>query len=202
MFGGGAPSVGRLTADLGTSWNIDDYLAIKLWPGAHPLSGMLEAAVTAAREGNVEASDVAQILVAGPPVRTMFGSRRPKDHVEAIHSLPYFVASAIADKNFTWVHATADKIFDPTVQTADGARGSGSVAAGRGDALALGRHGYHRDDVGRAYHANRGRAARLRAARHRMDGCGSEVPRADAAVERCRPDASTRFSRRSAGSRT
>ena len=116
VFGGGASSVGRLTADLGTSWNIDDYLAIKLWPGAHPLSGMLEAAVTAAREGNVEASAVAQILVAGPPVRTMFGSRSPKDHVEAIHSLPYFVASAIADKNFTWVHATADKIFDPTVQ--------------------------------------------------------------------------------------
>jgi 2-methylcitrate dehydratase PrpD len=26
------------------------------------------------------------------------------------------VASAIADKNFTWVHATAAKIFDPTVQ--------------------------------------------------------------------------------------
>jgi 2-methylcitrate dehydratase PrpD len=26
------------------------------------------------------------------------------------------VASAIADKNFTWVHASADKIFDPTVQ--------------------------------------------------------------------------------------
>jgi 2-methylcitrate dehydratase PrpD len=77
---------------------------------------MVEAAVTAARGGNVGASDVAQILVAGPPVRTMFGSRTAKDHVEAIHSLPYFVASAIADKNFTWVHATADKIFDPTVQ--------------------------------------------------------------------------------------
>ena len=116
VFGGGASSVGRLTADLGASWNIDDYLAIKLWPGAHPLSGMVEAAVTAAREGNVDASDVAQILVAGASVRTMFGSRRPKDHVEAIHSMPYFVASAIADKSFTWVHATADKIFDPTVQ--------------------------------------------------------------------------------------
>ena len=116
VFGGGAPSVGRLTADLGMSWNIGDYLAIKLWPGAHPLSGVLEAAVTAARESNVEARTVSQILVAGPPVRTMFGSRQPKDHVEAIHSLPYFVASAIADKNFTWVHATADKIYDPVVR--------------------------------------------------------------------------------------
>jgi 2-methylcitrate dehydratase PrpD len=116
VFGGGAPSVARLTADLGTSWNIDDYLAIKLWPGAHPLSGMVEAAFTAAREGNVESSDVAQILVAGASVRTWFGTRRPQDHVEAIHSMPYFVASAIADRDFTWVHATADKIFDPTVQ--------------------------------------------------------------------------------------
>ncbi len=116
VFGGGAESVARLTADLGASWNIDDYLAIKLWPGAHPLSGMVEAAFTAAREGNVAANDVAQILVAGSSVKTMFGSRRPKDHVEAIHSLPYFVASAIADKTFTWVHASADKIFDPTVQ--------------------------------------------------------------------------------------
>jgi 2-methylcitrate dehydratase PrpD len=116
VFGGGATSVGRLTAELGKSWNIDDYLAIKLWPGGHPLSGTLEAAVVAARDSNVAPSDVAQILVAGPSVGAMFGSRRPKDHVEAIHSLPYFVASAIADKNFTWVHATADKIFDPTVQ--------------------------------------------------------------------------------------
>jgi 2-methylcitrate dehydratase PrpD len=46
----------------------------------------------------------------------MFGSRQPRDHAEAIHSLPYFVASAITDKSFTWVHASADKIFDPTVR--------------------------------------------------------------------------------------
>jgi 2-methylcitrate dehydratase PrpD len=116
VFGGGAQSVGRLTAELGTSWNINDYLAIKLWPGGHPLAGMVEAAMNAAREGNVDARAVARILVAGPPVPAMFGSREPKDHVEAIHSLPYFVASAIADKSFTWVHATADKIFDPTVR--------------------------------------------------------------------------------------
>ena len=30
--------------------------------------------------------------------------------------MPYFVASAIADRDFTWVHATPKKIFDPTVQ--------------------------------------------------------------------------------------
>lgn len=116
VFGGGAASADRLTADLGQSWNIEEYLAIKLWPGGHPLSGTLEAAVIAARDGNVAPNDVARILVAGPSVRSMFGSRAPKDYVEAIHSLPYFVASAVADKDFTWVHATPDKIFDPTVQ--------------------------------------------------------------------------------------
>ncbi|HVY64738.1 MAG TPA: MmgE/PrpD family protein [Gammaproteobacteria bacterium] len=117
VYGAGAKGVAKLTADLGKSWNINEYLAIKLWPGAHPLSGMVEAAFTAAREGNVAPDDVAQILVAGDSVRTMFGSRRPKDHVEAIHSMPYFVASAIADRTFTWVHAMPEKIFDPTVQT-------------------------------------------------------------------------------------
>ena len=116
VFGGGAASVARLTAGLGESWNIADYLAIKLWPGGHPLSGCVEAAMIAAREGNVAASEVAQILVAGPTVRGMFGSREPKDHVEAIHSLPYFVASAVVDKDFTWVHATEEKIFAPSVQ--------------------------------------------------------------------------------------
>jgi 2-methylcitrate dehydratase PrpD len=116
VFGGGAQSVARLTADLGASWDIDDYLAIKLWPGAHPFSGMVEAAFSAAREGNVATDDVARILVAGPTVRGMFGSRRPTDYAEAIHSMPYFVASAVADKDFTWVHATPEKIFAPAVQ--------------------------------------------------------------------------------------
>ena len=55
------------------------------------------------------------ILVAGPNRTTVGGSRRPKDLAEAIHSLPYFVASAVADKDFTWVHATDAKIFSPVV---------------------------------------------------------------------------------------
>jgi 2-methylcitrate dehydratase PrpD len=116
VFGGGQRSIGKLTADLGASWDINEYFAIKLWPGAHPHSGLVEAAMIAAREGNIAAEDVAQILVEGWSVHHMFGSRRPKDHVEAIHSVPYFVASAIADKDFTWLHATPEKIFDPIVQ--------------------------------------------------------------------------------------
>jgi 2-methylcitrate dehydratase PrpD len=115
VFGGGAKGAESLTVDLGGDWDIVQFLAVKLWPGAHPFSGTVEAAVNAAREANVAPEDVAKILVAGPNRKTVGGSRRPKDLVEAIHSLPYFVASAVADKDFSWVHATEAKIFNPVV---------------------------------------------------------------------------------------
>jgi 2-methylcitrate dehydratase PrpD len=115
VFGGGSDAVDLLTVDLGKSWDIVEFLAIKLWPGAHPFSGTVEAAVNAARQANVPPDAVAKILIAGPDRTTIGGSRRPKDLVEAIHSLPYFVASAVADKDFTWVHATEGKIFNPIV---------------------------------------------------------------------------------------
>ena len=38
-----------------------------------------------------------------------------QDMVEAIHSLTYFVASAVADKDFSWVHATPEKIHSPVI---------------------------------------------------------------------------------------
>jgi 2-methylcitrate dehydratase PrpD len=115
VFGGGRSAVERLTADLGKEWDIVQFLAIKLWPGAHPFSGTVEAAMNAARQANVPPDQVARILVSGQNRTDVGGSRRPRDLVEAIHSLPYFVASAVADKDFTWVHATESKIFNPVV---------------------------------------------------------------------------------------
>jgi 2-methylcitrate dehydratase PrpD len=115
VFGGGSDAVPLLTVDFGKQWDIADYLAIKLWPGAHPFSGTVEAAVNAARQANVSPDRVTKIFIAGPDRTTVGGSRRPRDLVEAIHSLPYFVASAVADKDFTWVHATEGKIFNPVV---------------------------------------------------------------------------------------
>jgi len=115
VFGGGKQAVESLTADLGQDWDIVQFYAVKLWPGAHPLSGTVEAAVNAIGQANVSPEEVAKILVAGPNRTTVTGSRRPKDLPEAIHSLPYFVASAVADRDFTWVHATEAKIFNPVV---------------------------------------------------------------------------------------
>ena len=68
--------------------------------------------MTAARQANVPATDVARILVHG---RSVDGSRSPKDYAEAIHSLPYFLACAVADKDFTWIHATPAKFRDPAI---------------------------------------------------------------------------------------
>ena len=110
VFGGGARTVDRLTADLGKDWDIVDFLAIKLWPGAHPFSGTVEAAMNAARQANVAPDAVAKILVAGQNRTTVQGSRRPANLAEAIHSLPYYVAAAVADKDFTWVHATRGEV--------------------------------------------------------------------------------------------
>jgi 2-methylcitrate dehydratase PrpD len=115
VFGGGREGAEGLTRDFGKEWNIVKYLAIKLWPGAHPFSGTVEAAVNAARQSGVPPEEVARILVSGQNQTTVGGSRRPRDLVEAIHSLPYFVASAVADRDFSWVHATPAKIFSPVV---------------------------------------------------------------------------------------
>ena len=34
----------------------------------------------------------------------------PRRRSEAIHSLPYFLASAVVDKDFSWIHTTPEKI--------------------------------------------------------------------------------------------
>jgi 2-methylcitrate dehydratase PrpD len=111
VYGGAAPDSRILTREYGREWDTR-YLAIKLWPGAHPFSSLVEAAMTAARQANVPAGDVARILVHG---RSVNGSRNPKDYAEAIHSLPYFLACAVADKDFTWIHATPAKFRDPAI---------------------------------------------------------------------------------------
>jgi 2-methylcitrate dehydratase PrpD len=115
VFGGDTANISNLTRDFGKTWDIVTYLAIKLVPGAHAFHPSVEAAVNAARQSDAAPDQVARILVAGSQSRTMVAGQRPKDMIEAIHSLPYFIASAVADKDFSWVHATAEKIHSPVV---------------------------------------------------------------------------------------
>jgi 2-methylcitrate dehydratase PrpD len=92
-------------------------MAVKLVPGAHAFHPSVEAAVEAARKANVEPEEVSQILFSGPQQRSMAPAHKPKDLIEAIHSLPYFLASAVADRDFSWVHATEEKIHSPVMQS-------------------------------------------------------------------------------------
>jgi 2-methylcitrate dehydratase PrpD len=109
-FAGSNVDPAILVRELGREWDIVTHLAIKLVPGAHAFHPATEAAVNAAREANVSTNRVARILVSGPQHRAIAAEKPPADLIEAIHSLPYFLASAVADREFSWVHATPAKI--------------------------------------------------------------------------------------------
>lgn len=114
VFGGKEDAVETLTKGLGEEWDIVTDMAIKIWPGATPLSAAVEAACNAAIAGDVDPAKVASIRVAGPRFRALVGHKHPKDLVGAIHSLAYYLASAVADREFSWQHASMEKILDPT----------------------------------------------------------------------------------------
>jgi 2-methylcitrate dehydratase PrpD len=114
-FGAKEGAIEGLMRDFGSSWDIVKHLAIKVRPGAHPLSAAVEAAINAAREGNVDPAAVESIRVAGPRFRAMTGHRHPTDLPGAIHSLAYYLAAAVVDKEFSWQHVAMEKVLDPTI---------------------------------------------------------------------------------------
>lgn len=116
VYGNPKVNLQSLTRPIGPDWDITKFLAIKLVPGAHALHSSMEAAVNATRQGNVQPDEVAKIIVAGPHKTSIsYDTKPPKDMVEAIHSLAYFVATAVADRDFSWVHVTPAKIHSPVV---------------------------------------------------------------------------------------
>ena len=110
----GATGSEGITTNLGSEWDIVTEMGIKLVPGGHPSHAAAEAAAEAARQGDVAPADVERILVSGP---RLSGTKvvHPKDLIGMAHSLPYFVAAAVADRDFSWVHASPEKILDPTI---------------------------------------------------------------------------------------
>jgi 2-methylcitrate dehydratase PrpD len=117
VYGGveGALGGASVTRDLGQTWDIITDMAIKLVPGGHPYHALAEAAANAAREGNVAAQDVESITVSRPGFTALTGPLHPTDLIGMAHSPAYFLAAGVADRSFSWVHATAAKITDPTI---------------------------------------------------------------------------------------
>ena len=104
-----------VTKDLGKEWDITTNMAVKLVPGGHPHHAAAEAAANAAVAGNVDPADVASILVSAPKYRTLPGPKHPTDLIGVAHSPAYFIAAAIADRGYGWIHALPEKVADPVI---------------------------------------------------------------------------------------
>src|SRR5262245_7046405 len=101
--------------DLGKEWDIITDMAIKLVPGGHPSHALAEAAANAAKAGNIAPNDVETITLSRPGVTALSGPVHPTDLIDMAHSPAYFLAAGVADKDFSWVHATEAKIKDPVI---------------------------------------------------------------------------------------
>jgi 2-methylcitrate dehydratase PrpD len=90
-------------------------MAVKLVPGGHPYHALAEAAANAAREGNIAAADIDAITISRPGMTALHGPLHPRNLVDMAHSPAYFTAAGAADRGFSWVHATPEKIGDPVI---------------------------------------------------------------------------------------
>ena len=104
-----------ITRDLGDTWDIITDMAIKLVPGGHPSHALAEAAANAARAGQINPDEVETITLARPGVTALTGPIHPTDLIEMAHSPAYFLAAGVADREFSWQHATETKITDPII---------------------------------------------------------------------------------------
>src|SRR6266851_3444772 len=111
---GGAAGV-SVTRDLGETWDIVTDMAIKLVPGGHPHHALAEAAANAARDGNIAPEEIDSITLSRPGVTALAGPLHPTDLIGMAHSPAYFLAAGAADREFSWLHATAAKISDPVI---------------------------------------------------------------------------------------
>ncbi len=104
-----------ITRDFGKTWDIVTDMAVKLVPGAHSYHALAEAAANAARTGNISPDEVDAIILSRPGVSTLSGPRHPADLIDMAHSPAYFLAAAVTDHEFTWAHASPEKIGDPVI---------------------------------------------------------------------------------------
>lgn len=109
-------AVGEISRGLGQDWDIVTDMAIKLMPGAHPFHATAEAAADAARAGSVQPEDIERVTVSAAVQWTKFkGDPHPRNLVDAAHSLVYFVAASIVDRQFGWDAMTLSKMTDPVI---------------------------------------------------------------------------------------
>src|SRR5215472_13669566 len=117
VYGGTDGATGRatVTQQLGQSWDIITDMAIKLVPGGHPYHALAEAAANAAKEADIGPEAIESITVSRPGFAALTGPLHPTDLIGMAHSPAYFLAAGAADRDFSWIHATGEKISDPVI---------------------------------------------------------------------------------------
>ena len=116
----GGEDLDCVTREWGREWDVITDMAIKLVPGGHPHHTTGEAAAIAAREGNVTPDQVESITIARPINKKLRTgppgpAKHPKNLVDVAHTPAYFAAAAVADRDFSWVHASEKKFLDPVI---------------------------------------------------------------------------------------
>ena len=115
-FGNNKVDLAAIARPMSAPWDIERYLAIKLVPGAHALHSSLDAAIQASMQTKVPSAEIVKIVHSGPPKTSItYEPVVPKDMIEAIHSLPYFLATGVADRTFDWSHITLEKMRRPEI---------------------------------------------------------------------------------------
>jgi 2-methylcitrate dehydratase PrpD len=104
-----------ITRGFGDAWDIITDMAIKLVPGGHESHSLSEAAANAARDGQVSPDEVESITLSRPGVTALNGPIHPATLIDMAHSPAYFLAAGVVDHEFSWAHATEDKITDPVI---------------------------------------------------------------------------------------
>jgi 2-methylcitrate dehydratase PrpD len=117
VYGGenGSAAGASVIRELGQSWDIVTDMAIKLAPGGHPYHALAEAAADAAQKADIVPAAVESITVSRPGFTVLTGPLHPTDLIGMAHSPAYFLAAAVADREFSWIHAAAEKITDPVI---------------------------------------------------------------------------------------
>lgn len=109
-------SVESVTAGLGDDWDIVTDMAIKLMPGAHPFHAIAQAAIDLSAVHDLRPAQVARAMITAPQLKVWAHQAvPPHDLISAAHSVPYFVACAIADRHIGWNLFSPEKMFDPVV---------------------------------------------------------------------------------------
>jgi len=109
-------AVDLVAADLGESWDIVTDMAIKLMPGAHPFHAIAQAAIELSTLHGLTPEQVASATISAPQLKVWAHQAvPPHDLISAAHSVPYFVACAIADRRIGWNLFSQEKMFDPVV---------------------------------------------------------------------------------------